>query len=63
MIVVDISHFDADEDQYRFAWCNEQWGPDKSVWIWEYSIMRGVNQYVFDTADKADAFRKQWEPK
>jgi hypothetical protein len=63
MIAVDVSLFYCDEDQYWFEWCKNKWGLDKSVWQWDSSIVRGVNQYLFDTAEKANAFREQWEPK
>jgi hypothetical protein len=63
MIAVDVSHFYIDDEPYWYAWCKEQWGPDKNIWFWDSSIVRGVNQYLFDTAEKANAFREHWEPK
>ena len=63
MIAVDVSHFYIDDEPYMYGWCKEKWGASGQVWKWDCHLGRDVNQYIFDTAEHANEFRAQWEPK
>jgi hypothetical protein len=63
MIAVDVSRFYIDDEPFMYQWCVGMWGKQGEIWKWDSSIVRSVNQYLFDTAEHANAFREQWEPK